>query len=107
MQSAAAQFLGYRVRVRTLEFPCGSIELLGPADFERLVDHTHVAERFEEDEYLPCWAEFWPACLLPTRRIPSRRQRTAHGIRTIMPMLRTQARRVRQGRSLRAASVRR
>ncbi len=58
------RFRGYPVCVRRFELAGRVIELLGPANFEALIDEPDVAVRFEKDEYLPYWAEFWPACLL-------------------------------------------
>ena len=48
-----------RVAVRGRAF-----ELVGPANYEALVDDPRVIRRFEQDEFLPYWAEFWPACTL-------------------------------------------
>lgn len=50
--------------MRTVTVAGRSYELLGPANYEALVDDSRVIERFAEDEYLPYWAEFWPACLI-------------------------------------------
>lgn len=38
--------------------------LVGPADYERLLDDPRVVQRFSEDEFMPYWAEFWPAATL-------------------------------------------
>lgn len=57
-------FRGYPVTVRRLAIRDREYELLGPANFEELIDDPRVKARFERDEYLPYWAEFWPACLL-------------------------------------------
>jgi SAM-dependent methyltransferase len=58
------QFRGYPVTVRRFELAGRTFELLGPANYESLIDDPRVAARFEQDEYLPYWAEFWPASLL-------------------------------------------
>jgi SAM-dependent methyltransferase len=58
------QFRGYPVRTRRFELAGRTFELLGPANYESLIDDPHVAARFEQDEYMPYWAEFWPASLL-------------------------------------------
>jgi SAM-dependent methyltransferase len=55
---------GYSVIVRRFEFAGRAIELLGPGNFEGLIDDERVIERFAKDEFMPYWAEFWPACLL-------------------------------------------
>lgn len=64
LSAAPQQLAGYavlrrRVRVAELDF-----ELLGPAEYEKLVDDPRVAARFQRDEYMPYWAEFWPTSLL-------------------------------------------
>lgn len=41
-----------------------SFELLGPASYDELLEMPSVVKRFEKDEYLPYWAQIWPACLL-------------------------------------------
>jgi predicted nicotinamide N-methyase len=38
--------------------------LLGPANFEKLLDDPTVVQRFAADEFMPYWAEFWPAATL-------------------------------------------
>lgn len=57
-------FRGYPVTVRRLDLGGRTLDLLGPANYESLVDDPRVVRRFAEDEFLPYWAEFWPACLL-------------------------------------------
>lgn len=59
-----ATLRGYPVTIRRFEFAGRSIELLGPANYESLIDDERVVARFEKDEFMPYWAEFWPACLL-------------------------------------------
>jgi SAM-dependent methyltransferase len=61
---APATLLGYPVRLRRIHIAGLEYHLLGPGNFEALVDDPRVVQRFERDEYLPYWAEFWPACLL-------------------------------------------
>lgn len=55
---------GYPVRARRFQFLGREIELLGPSNFEELVDDPRVVARFAKDEFMPYWAEFWPACLI-------------------------------------------
>lgn len=55
---------GYPVFERTFDLGGRAFTLLGPANFDDLLDDPRVVERFARDEYLPYWAEFWPACLL-------------------------------------------
>lgn len=62
---------GYPVKRRTLAVAGRNYHLLGPANFEQLIDDPVVAARFAEDEFLPYWAEFWPAALLLAEQIAS------------------------------------
>lgn len=57
-------FCGYPVRIRRFNYLGRELELLGPGNFEGLVDDPRVVTRFTQDEYMPYWAEFWPASLL-------------------------------------------
>ena len=61
---AAEHLRGYPVKRRRIEVAGWEYEVLGPADCESLVDDPRVAQRFEQDEYMPYWAEFWPAAVL-------------------------------------------
>jgi SAM-dependent methyltransferase len=58
------EFRGYPVLVRRVTVRGRAFELVGPANYEALVDDPRVIQRFEQDEFLPYWAEFWPACAL-------------------------------------------
>src|SRR5436190_5375321 len=62
--SNAETFLGYPVCVRRFELAGRTFELLGPRNYEALIDDPRVVARFQQDEFLPYWAEFWPASLL-------------------------------------------
>lgn len=64
MNTPVETIRGYPVRVRRPTVGGRTYELLGPANYESLVDDPRVAERFRQDEYMPYWAEFWPACLI-------------------------------------------
>ncbi len=64
MSSPAGQFLGYPLRQLRFVIGAREIELIGPASFDALLDDPQTRERFEQDEYLPYWAEFWPASLI-------------------------------------------
>lgn len=55
---------GYPTILRRLEVAGHRYDLLGPGNYESLIDTPQVQARFEKDEYMPYWAEFWPACLL-------------------------------------------
>jgi SAM-dependent methyltransferase len=58
------EFRGYPVTTARLRLAGRTFELLVPANGDRLVDAPAVIERFEHDEYLPYWAQIWPASLL-------------------------------------------
>ncbi|MGE0481764.1 MAG: methyltransferase [Phycisphaerae bacterium] len=62
-------FRGYPVTRRRVDVAGCTYELLGPANFDALVDDPRTARRFAADEYLPYWAEFWPACVLLAERV--------------------------------------
>jgi 2-polyprenyl-3-methyl-5-hydroxy-6-metoxy-1,4-benzoquinol methylase len=55
---------GYPVCLRRVELGDVAIELLGPANYESLLDDPRTRERFARNEYMPYWAELWPASLL-------------------------------------------
>jgi len=58
------EFRGYPVTVTRLAFAGRRFEVLGPANYEELLDSPEVARRFKQNEYMPYWAQAWPACLL-------------------------------------------
>lgn len=55
------QFRGYPVLVRKIPVRSRTYEIVGPANYEQLIDDPRVIQRFAQDEFLPYWAEFWPA----------------------------------------------
>lgn len=69
MTAIPSVFRDYPVRERLFEIGGSPLRLLGPANFNDLVDSTATEARFAVDEYLPYWAEFWPACELFAREI--------------------------------------
>ena len=65
MHSAARhEFHGYPLRQRSFAVADATYTLVGPANYESLVDDPRVIRRFERDEFMPYWAEFWPASLV-------------------------------------------
>jgi predicted nicotinamide N-methyase len=58
------EFRGYPVTLTRLELAGRTFELLGPANYNELLDSPEVARRFEQTEYMPYWAQLWPASLL-------------------------------------------
>lgn len=63
------QFRGYPVLVRPFEVGGRTLTIVGPANFDALIDTPETRARFEHDEYLPYWAEFWPAARLLAERV--------------------------------------
>jgi predicted nicotinamide N-methyase len=51
---------------RDLQLPIAGrpLRLLVPANPERLLDDPAVHARFDSDEYMPYWAEVWPAAIV-------------------------------------------
>ncbi|MGD8450290.1 MAG: methyltransferase domain-containing protein [Phycisphaerae bacterium] len=64
MADQPQQLHGYPVMCRRIEVGGHVYELLGPANYNTLVDDPRVEAKFARDEYMPYWAELWPACLL-------------------------------------------
>jgi SAM-dependent methyltransferase len=60
---------GYPVTHRPIRLGEFDWELLGPANYESLLDDPRVVARFQRDEYMPYWAEFWPASLLLAQEV--------------------------------------
>lgn len=58
------QFRGYPVIERNIRVAHERYRILGPANFEELIDDPRVEARFAVDEFMPYWAEFWPAARL-------------------------------------------
>ena len=52
--------LGGRVR-ETVLVEGRSFDIVRPAESQRLLDHPAVHAAFESDEYMPYWADLWPA----------------------------------------------
>lgn len=46
-----------------------TLELDRPMDMDTLLDRPEVQKRFEQDEYMPYWAEIWPAGILLAERV--------------------------------------
>lgn len=57
-------FRGYPVKMRRVRVAGEIYDVLGPANYEELIDDPRVQARFDVDEYMPYWAEFWPASIL-------------------------------------------
>lgn len=55
---------GYPVKIWRIAIGDRSIELLGPDNYETLLDDPRVRARFEADEFMPYWANLWPGAIL-------------------------------------------
>jgi SAM-dependent methyltransferase len=60
---------GYPVLVRPFRLAGRELTIVGLANFDALIDTPETRARFEHDEYLPYWAEFWPAARLLAERV--------------------------------------
>ncbi len=66
-------FRGHAVTFHQVRVAGRRFELIGPADSAKLAEDPRVAERFEQDEYLPYWADLWPSSLLLAEHILTER----------------------------------
>ncbi len=57
-------YRGYAVRRETWQLGGHSLDLTWPMDIDALLDLPAVQERFARDEYMPYWAQPWPASVL-------------------------------------------
>jgi len=57
------RFRGHRVRAEHIQIGGRAYEVLVPLEGEALLDEPRVIARFDEDEYMPYWADLWPASL--------------------------------------------
>ena len=60
---------GYAVRRETWQLGGHGFDLTWPVDVDSLLDLPEVQERFVRDEYMPYWAQPWPACVLLTEAV--------------------------------------
>lgn len=58
------EFRGYAVQRASWEIAGRSFDLTWPADVDALLDLPITQERFDRDEYMPYWAQPWPAAVL-------------------------------------------
>lgn len=58
------RFHGVRVECRSIDVAGRSLSLLIPAEPYALLTDPEVVARFEQNEYMPYWAELWPAAVL-------------------------------------------
>lgn len=64
MQPQPEERLGYHVQRKRWSIGGRSIVLVSPADVDALLDLPSTHERFRRDEYMPYWAQMWPASAL-------------------------------------------
>lgn len=57
-------YLGYTVRSETWRIGGQTFHLTWPADIDGLLDRPDVQQRFSKDQYMPYWAQPWPAAVL-------------------------------------------
>ena len=57
-------FRGYAVCRSVWKMKGGAIDLTWPADADTLLDAPITRKRFDEDEYMPYWAQPWPAAVM-------------------------------------------
>ena len=61
-------------RVREIAFVSGhAFRLDRPADTDHLFDHPAVRARYGSDEYIPYWAELWPAARMLAKAVLAER----------------------------------
>jgi SAM-dependent methyltransferase len=59
-----ASFCGYPVTTRMVVVAGHTFHLLAPRNCEELLDDPRTMARFTADEYMPYWADLWPAAFL-------------------------------------------
>ncbi|UCD28780.1 MAG: methyltransferase [Planctomycetota bacterium] len=57
-------FRGYKVCRQTWKIAGRSFDLTWPADMDALLDLSTTQKRFEQDGYMPYWAQPWPAAVM-------------------------------------------
>jgi predicted nicotinamide N-methyase len=62
------EHLGPRVREKVI-IEGRPFEISRPAESDRLLDHPAVHEAFDADEYMPYWADLWPASRMLAKAI--------------------------------------
>ncbi|MBN1345055.1 MAG: methyltransferase domain-containing protein [Phycisphaerae bacterium] len=60
----AEYLLGHPVRHWTVDLSGRSLDLVGPANEDDLLESPDVQARFEADEYLPYWGQLWPSAVM-------------------------------------------
>jgi predicted nicotinamide N-methyase len=66
---SAETFRGYEVRRSHWAIAGHPFELTWPADVDALLDLPETQRRFDQDEYMPYWAQPWPAAVLLAEKI--------------------------------------
>ncbi len=63
MESTESLF-GYPIRRWPIAVAGRTLEIVGPANEDELLEAPEVQARFDEDEYLPYWGQLWPAAAM-------------------------------------------
>ena len=69
MSDKGTHFRGFATRTLDVTVAGDAYRLLAPASSDELLDSPDVQSRFEEDEYMPYWADLWPTARLLAQRI--------------------------------------
>ena len=69
VQESVETFRGYEVRRSRWQIAGRPFELTWPADVDALLDLPETQKRFDRDEYMPYWAQPWPASILLTEAV--------------------------------------
>lgn len=65
-----AQFLrGYPLLEREVTIASRTYRLAAPANYDELIDAPSVAARFEQDEFIPYWADLWSSAVLLAQHV--------------------------------------
>jgi len=72
-----AEFRGFPVRRVVWTIGQTPIELTWPVDPYSLLDQPSTRERFARNEYMPYWAQLWPASVLLAEHLLARRLESA------------------------------
>ncbi len=63
------EFRGFRSEYEEVVVGEQRFRVLVPTDYEKLLNDPEVQRRFERDEYMPYWANLWPAAVLLAREV--------------------------------------
>lgn len=61
---SAQSLRGYPLLEREVTIAARTYRLAAPANYDELLDAPSVAARFEQDEFIPYWADLWSSAIL-------------------------------------------